>query len=39
MGTKLFATYDAPIHDREDLSLIYYLFYALYTTFLLSVIY
>ena len=39
LGTKLVATYNAPIHDREDLSLIYYLFYALYTTFLHSVIY
>ena len=36
---KLVATYDAPIHDREDLSVIYYLFYTLYATFLLSVSY
>ena len=35
LGTKLVATCDAPIH--EDLSVVYVIFHALYTTSLLSV--
>ena len=35
LGTKLVATYDAPVH--EDLSVTYVVFHTLYTTLLLSV--